>query len=446
MKKILFILILCLLPVISEATVIGPGVPVSVFSSYTSVGRVTLEQVQDNIGGTVGGDGFIKSADGHLTISYSDSTPSLVLGVIGSICNYPTGIEFGSATQQYDVTGTTFVSAIAGGSLGGIPASSAGNTLANAIDSITTARDNKYLVVQEKSGVASSTNPLTVQFLFTNITTFNTINTRSFYTGSIAHNMSIQLWNYTTSAWDTYGTFSGETDYVSRSLEVFNHTPYVSGGNVKLQFIHLSTGVATHDIRFDYVALCDGGGGGGSASIASAVAYTPTGGIAAANVQTAINELDVDKMNTDYSNAGTAPTWNQNTTGTATALAVNGTNCSASQAAIGVSASGDAEGCWTVSASNIGLGNVNNKMVQSGSTTTSATIGTTDGVYYSNVAITFASAFPDTNYSISGSTSFVGAWVSAIASQTTTGCTIYISGITTGAVASRTIYWIATQQ
>lgn len=53
---------------------------------------------------------------------------------------------------------------------------------------------------------------------------------------------------------------------------------------------------------------------------ASAVAYAPTGNIAATNVQTAINELDTEKMKTDYSNAGTAPTWNQNTTGSAAKL------------------------------------------------------------------------------------------------------------------------------
>ena len=45
---------------------------------------------------------------------------------------------------------------------------------------------------------------------------------------------------------------------------------------------------------------------------------------------------------------GTVPTWNQNTTGnagTATALAANGTNCSAGYFALGVDASGNAEGC-----------------------------------------------------------------------------------------------------
>jgi hypothetical protein len=49
---------------------------------------------------------------------------------------------------------------------------------------------------------------------------------------------------------------------------------------------------------------------------------------------------------------GEAPTWNQNTTGnagTSTALAANGTNCSAGNYPLGVDASGNSEGCTAAS-------------------------------------------------------------------------------------------------
>ena len=46
--------------------------------------------------------------------------------------------------------------------------------------------------------------------------------------------------------------------------------------------------------------------------------------------------------------------------GTATALAANGTNCSAGYAPLGVDASGNAEGCWQVNPAAIGLGSVTN--------------------------------------------------------------------------------------
>lgn len=269
---------------------------------------VTMEEVQDNLGGTTGGDGFLKSTDSHLIYTYDDAGNALTLTVVPIVCHTPTGIEFGSATQQYDVTGTTYVSAVAGGSLGGIPASSSGNTLADCIESITSSRDGKYLNVQEKSGAASTTNPLTVQFLFSGITRFNTINTRSWYQGNAAHNLQIQLWNFVTSAWDTYATFSDEPNYVARTIEVFSPTLYISAGVVKLQFIHISNGIATHDILFDYIALCDGGGGSGGASIASAVSYTPTGNISATNVQNAINELDNEKVASNVAITGATKT------------------------------------------------------------------------------------------------------------------------------------------
>ena len=261
--------------------------------------KVTLEQVQDNFWGTVWGDWFLKTWDWHLEIAYSDATPSLTLTVIPTVCYHPTWIEFGSTTQQYDVSWTTYVSAVAGGTLWGIPNATAWHTLADCIEAITISRDWKYLNVQEKSWAASATNPNTVQFLFTGMTHFDSINTRSFYEGSVSHNVDIQLWNYTTSAFDTYATFSWESGYVSRTIEVFSPTLYIGTGwdawKVILQFIHTSSGIETHDYLFDYIALCDGGGGSGGASIASAVAYTATWNISATNVQTAINELDTEK-------------------------------------------------------------------------------------------------------------------------------------------------------
>lgn len=58
--------------------------------------------------------------------------------------------------------------------------------------------------------------------------------------------------------------------------------------------------------------------------------------------------------------SGWIPTLNQNTTGTASALAANGTNCSAGQIALGIDASGNAEGCYTPTNATVGLGNVTN--------------------------------------------------------------------------------------
>lgn len=106
-------------------------------------------------------------------------------------------------------------------------------------------------------------------------------------------------------------------------------------------------GTALTCVVLDWVA--GGGGASGVSSIfgrtgavaaqagdytASLVTNVAAGGIGAATVQDAINELDAEKLSVT-GNASTA-----------TALAVNGANCPAGQAARGVDAGGNAEDCF----------------------------------------------------------------------------------------------------
>ena len=253
---------------------------------------LTIEDVHDDLGGTVGGDGFLRSSDGHLIYNYDDDGNLLILTVIPSICYTPTGIEFGNTDQEYDVDGEVWVNAIPGGDLGGVPNLDSGKTLADCIAAITVSRDGHFLNVREGSGTATPTNPMTTHFIFSGVANFNSIHLRSFYHGSVSHKNLIRLWNKTTLAFDTYDTFSGESDFVSRSIEVFSPANYIDNGVVILQYIHTSNGLITHHQEYDYVALCDGGGGSGGASIASAIAYVPSGNLTGTNVQTAIDELE----------------------------------------------------------------------------------------------------------------------------------------------------------
>ena len=209
----------------------------------------------------------------------------------------PTGVEFGNTEQEYDISGTTWVTASAGGTLGGIPnEGTANHALADVITAISTSRDNAFLSVRELTGAASATNPATVHFLFSGVSNFSSVNIRYFYFGTTQHNVNVQLWNYNTNQWDTYLSFSKTADFVSSTIEIFNPALYISGGAVKLQFIHTTIGIATHYYEFDYVALVDGGGGSGGASSAASIPFIPTGNIDAINVQNAIEELDTEKQ------------------------------------------------------------------------------------------------------------------------------------------------------
>lgn len=115
--------------------------------------------------------------------------------------------------------------------------------------------------------------------------------------------------------------------------------------------------------------------------------------------------------------AGDIPTLNQNTSGlaaTATALAANGTNCSAGSYPLGVDASGNSEGCTAVNGTSVGgdiSGTVANANVGKINGTSMASLGT--GIY-KNTAVTgvpsiaIAADFPTLNQNTSGTASALG--------------------------------------
>lgn len=120
------------------------------------------------------------------------------------------------------------------------------------------------------------------------------------------------------------------------------------------------------------------------------------------------------------------PTLNQNTTGSAAKLTTPRT-------INGVSFDGTAPITIT------------DVRVQSGTVTSGASDGIVDGVYYSHATVTFPVAFASTDYSLAGTTNYVGTWVSATASKTTTTCVVYITGMTAAGVGGKTIDWIGIQ-
>jgi hypothetical protein len=206
----------------------------------------------------------IRSTDSHLTVGYTVGTPSIDLTVVQEIKYAPTGIEFGNATQNYDVTGTTWVNAVAGGTLGGIPdETSTGHKLADCLAAVATARDGSYLNVREAAGAASATNPNTVHFLFTSVDAFDTICVLSKYNGGAAHVMAIELYDYVNTAYVRIATFTDQTFYNDYYIRVHGASNFLGtggdAGKVILQLIHDNAGNTAHSIEFEYVKVCDTG-------------------------------------------------------------------------------------------------------------------------------------------------------------------------------------------
>jgi hypothetical protein len=176
----------------------------------------------------------------------------------------PTGIEFGNTDQEYDIDGTTWISAVEGGALGGIPDEAEPNhALADCLTAITTPLDGSVLAVREGTGIATATNPMTVEFLFTNVPRFDTVDMRLQYTGSAAHDICIFLWDYANSTFVCNGTFSDQVYQTPFSIKMHGASNYVGtgadAGKVILELRHLDTGNAGHRFDVDYIAVVENG-------------------------------------------------------------------------------------------------------------------------------------------------------------------------------------------
>lgn len=75
------------------------------------------------------------------------------------------------------------------------------------------------------------------------------------YQGNVAHNVDLEAWNYTTSAWDKYDTMVNNTVRVRYNHMYMLSSDYVSAGAAKIRMNHTSAGTAGHTLNLDYAAI-----------------------------------------------------------------------------------------------------------------------------------------------------------------------------------------------
>jgi hypothetical protein len=105
----------------------------------------------------------------------------------------------------------------------------------------------------------SATPGFDVEFIFSSVDKYPTIVvTRWLYSGSATHDVTWDIWNYNSSAWDTLRSFQDSrtfeasmTMYIPRN----SNGNYVSSGAAKVRVYHRSAGNAAHNIKVDYVGL-----------------------------------------------------------------------------------------------------------------------------------------------------------------------------------------------
>jgi len=95
---------------------------------------------------------------------------------------------------------------------------------------------------------------------FVNVTALNWIKILAYYDGASTHSVSIMVYNWNTTAWDTFDSLSGvEKTIVDHSIWLPDDTNYIgTGGNlgdVRVRFDHTMNGNNSHDLYIDVVAL-----------------------------------------------------------------------------------------------------------------------------------------------------------------------------------------------
>lgn len=90
----------------------------------------------------------------------------------------------------------------------------------------------------------------------------NKISIRGYYAGNAAHYITVALYNNTTSAYDILGTMPNAAAYSWFNFDIPDYAHYVNASNqVTIRFNHPQSGVATHHLYLDYVALSNSIGG-----------------------------------------------------------------------------------------------------------------------------------------------------------------------------------------
>lgn len=111
--------------------------------------------------------------------------------------------------------------------------------------------DGNNYHVNEEAGVPG----LDLEVDFTGVTAINKIVIKAYYNGSATHGVRVQLYNYTTTSWDTIHTLNSKEDFEQSFKSIPDDTDYISATNAIIRFYHTESGTASHDLYVDWCGL-----------------------------------------------------------------------------------------------------------------------------------------------------------------------------------------------
>ena len=114
-------------------------------------------------------------------------------------------------------------------------------------------QDGNILQIQE----AAATPAMEVDFNFIDVESIRRIGISMYYQGSTTHWIEVEIYNFTTVAWEKVFTYEtgNQLDYKYADLPVSDNDFIDINGNAKMRICHPTSGNASHDALIDYVAL-----------------------------------------------------------------------------------------------------------------------------------------------------------------------------------------------
>ena len=124
-------------------------------------------------------------------------------------------------------------------------------TSSDALSDLTTVNDGNNYHIDEVTGVPG----FDLEVIFSGLDRIKGIATKSQYAGG--HWTELQLYNYSTTTWDTFITIESSNGQNYRYIEIPDESDYLSSNAAKIRFYHPSTGNAAHDLYIDFVAITE---------------------------------------------------------------------------------------------------------------------------------------------------------------------------------------------
>ena len=155
-----------------------------------------------------------------------------------------------------------------------------GGAVSGTVAGVQTMLDGSVYSVVETTGVPG----FDIRFDWATVTQTPThVILRQRYDGTASHVVTIDLWNYATSAWVVVHQIVTDLEYQVIEIPIPSFTDFISSEAVKLRVYHITSGSVSHTQYFDYVGLKAGGSLGSMDGDKGGVTVSSSGAIWAVN-------------------------------------------------------------------------------------------------------------------------------------------------------------------